>query len=239
MRSFLRKFRSNIADGSLKGYLLYAIGEITLVVVGILIAVSINNWNEERKLQQSITGALSIIHQELAADTVEANRILEFYEERRSTYDLIINGADTVASLSECEFCLNLLTSHNPINVEKNGLQMLNRITEGNQELQNDLIHRVFSFYTNTVGRMEKSMRIDRRDLEKNLDHLRSEIPWFSEVMGGGRVSKELAEYVLRSDDYRNRVALRKLIMYGNYLRDMKRFVEGSRPLLRDIEEGL
>ena len=33
-------------------YLLYAIGEVVLVVVGILIALQINNWNEERKLEQ-------------------------------------------------------------------------------------------------------------------------------------------------------------------------------------------
>lgn len=33
-------------------YLKYAVGEIVLVVIGILIALSINNWNEERKLKQ-------------------------------------------------------------------------------------------------------------------------------------------------------------------------------------------
>ena len=33
-------------------YLLYAIGEIVLVVIGILIALQINNWNEDRKLQR-------------------------------------------------------------------------------------------------------------------------------------------------------------------------------------------
>ena len=30
-------------------YLKYAIGEIVLVVIGILIALQVNNWNEERK----------------------------------------------------------------------------------------------------------------------------------------------------------------------------------------------
>ena len=33
-------------------YLKYAIGEIVLVVIGILIALSINNWNETRKLER-------------------------------------------------------------------------------------------------------------------------------------------------------------------------------------------
>ncbi len=32
-------------------YLIYAIGEILLVVIGILIALQVNNWNEERKLR--------------------------------------------------------------------------------------------------------------------------------------------------------------------------------------------
>ena len=34
-------------------YLKYAIGEIILVVIGILIALQINNWNEQRKIRQS------------------------------------------------------------------------------------------------------------------------------------------------------------------------------------------
>ena len=38
-----------LAENKFSKYLLYAIGEIILVVIGILIALSINNWNERRK----------------------------------------------------------------------------------------------------------------------------------------------------------------------------------------------
>lgn len=38
-------------DHNFSKYLLYAIGEIVLVVIGILIALQINNWNESRKLE--------------------------------------------------------------------------------------------------------------------------------------------------------------------------------------------
>jgi len=50
MIPFFRKLRKQLADDNkpLK-YLRYAIGEIVLVVIGILIALSINNWNEARK----------------------------------------------------------------------------------------------------------------------------------------------------------------------------------------------
>jgi hypothetical protein len=50
MFKFFRQIRYNLLKDRKTGkYLKYAIGEIVLVVIGILIALSINNWNEDRK----------------------------------------------------------------------------------------------------------------------------------------------------------------------------------------------
>ncbi len=50
MLTFFRRIRKGLLDGNRTSkYLLYAIGEIALVVIGILIALQINNWNEWRK----------------------------------------------------------------------------------------------------------------------------------------------------------------------------------------------
>jgi hypothetical protein len=50
MINFFRKTRKKLADDNMFfKYARYAIGEIVLVVVGILIALQLNNWNEERK----------------------------------------------------------------------------------------------------------------------------------------------------------------------------------------------
>ena len=54
MVKVFRSFRSKLLqDGSARKYILYAIGEIFLVVVGILIALSINNWNNEQELRKA------------------------------------------------------------------------------------------------------------------------------------------------------------------------------------------
>ena len=54
MINFFRKIRKKLAnDNKPLKYMRYAIGEILLVVVGILIALSINNWNEDRKARKS------------------------------------------------------------------------------------------------------------------------------------------------------------------------------------------
>jgi len=50
MIKFFRRIRQKmLSENKFHKYLLYAIGEIILVVIGILIALSINNWNEGRK----------------------------------------------------------------------------------------------------------------------------------------------------------------------------------------------
>lgn len=50
MLTFIRRIRKSLIEsGSVRKYLLYAIGEILLVVIGIVIALEINNWNERKK----------------------------------------------------------------------------------------------------------------------------------------------------------------------------------------------
>ncbi|MTE27866.1 DUF6090 family protein [Winogradskyella ouciana] len=64
MIKFFRKIRFNLMSENKTGkYLKYAIGEIILVVIGILIALQINNWNEvqkDRNREQAILKSLKI-----------------------------------------------------------------------------------------------------------------------------------------------------------------------------------
>ncbi len=56
-------------------YLVYAIGEIILVVIGILIALQINLWNEGRKELNKSKALLEEFKKDLARDTVESNYV--------------------------------------------------------------------------------------------------------------------------------------------------------------------
>ncbi len=69
--------------GKTSKYFKYAIGEIILVVIGILIALQINNWNEGRKQKMQIHTNILSIAKDIAIDTLEQNRTqLNLYKER-------------------------------------------------------------------------------------------------------------------------------------------------------------
>jgi uncharacterized membrane protein YgaE (UPF0421/DUF939 family) len=69
MLNFFRKTRKEFADDNkFIKYSKYAIGEILLVVIGILIALQINNWNEERKIRILERAVLIDIKKSLLSD---------------------------------------------------------------------------------------------------------------------------------------------------------------------------
>lgn len=69
MLKFFRKIRQKLINQSnIKKYALYAIGEIVLVVIGILIALQINNWNEKNKIKNEELKILTEIKKSLKDD---------------------------------------------------------------------------------------------------------------------------------------------------------------------------
>lgn len=79
MLNFLRKLRRKEMKGT--RYVKYALGEIILVVIGILIALSINNWNEENRSREQLLGYLVGIEKNLQSDTVNIRIINTRYKE--------------------------------------------------------------------------------------------------------------------------------------------------------------
>lgn len=75
MIKFFRKIRQRLLiENKFSKYLLYAIGEIALVVIGILIALQINNWNENQKTKKLEIAFLENLQIDLEVDISVFNR---------------------------------------------------------------------------------------------------------------------------------------------------------------------
>jgi hypothetical protein len=87
MIKFFRRIRQNLlTENKFSKYLVYAIGEIVLVVIGILIALQINNWNENRKQQIKLQQIYHEILADLKRERDYANFIINKFEGQRKAY---------------------------------------------------------------------------------------------------------------------------------------------------------
>lgn len=74
-----RKIRQRLIDtGDLKRYLLYAIGEVLIIAIGILFALQLNNWNSSRIEKQSERKSYSNIKRQVVDDLNELSEVIKF-----------------------------------------------------------------------------------------------------------------------------------------------------------------
>ena len=89
MIKFFRNIRQTlIKENKVSNYLLYAIGEIVLVVIGILIALQVNNWNESRKLESTEREFFQGVKSDLLQDKAYMNLIIEKANKKIDAYNL-------------------------------------------------------------------------------------------------------------------------------------------------------
>ncbi len=96
MIKFFRKIRQKLlAENKVRRYLIYAIGEIILVVIGILIAIKINNWNEAQQKEKNVLSTLEEIQDELLLNITNTNEVFDSFIFKDSMNNLVFNNGIT------------------------------------------------------------------------------------------------------------------------------------------------
>ena len=99
MIKLFRKIRQNlIMENKTSKYFKYAIGEIILVVIGILIALQINNWNEERKLKTNEKDLYSRIILDLQVDEKKLENYITYYKDNQLLHKRIYQESQGIIS---------------------------------------------------------------------------------------------------------------------------------------------
>ena len=93
MLSFFRYIRKKLlGEKRLRGYLFYAIGEIVLVVIGILIALQINNWNLGKQKEALFYNSLEQLYNSIKIDTEFLSFGIEYTTDQVSLIDSLLKN---------------------------------------------------------------------------------------------------------------------------------------------------
>lgn len=185
MISLFRKIRQKfIEQDKVRSYMLYAIGEILLVVIGILIALQVNNWNEDRKNQREAIAILKNLKSELREDFLMMAYTLERLEKRKAGADylyqlitndsgsLMIDSTAIVEALIRCSYIHKFVPSFAVYNEIQNSGK-LNLIKSDSIKIH----------LANYKSRVEESLRVESpyeiilKDFEKTAINFLDEIP--------------------------------------------------------------
>ena len=174
MIKFFRKIRQNLLMENKTGkYFKYAIGEIILVVIGILIALQINNWNEKRKIQSNQENYLTLLKTEAENNLKEIrntkNEVSEMNMEQIVLYNLINIKQDTITEKHLSESLFRIVSGFYKFKYENSALSDLK--SSGNlKNVLNDSLRKYLIALQPLVieVQIQEDAVIDSRDRVRN-----------------------------------------------------------------------
>ena len=97
MINFFRKIRKRLAnENKFQRYMRYAIGEVLLIMLGIFMALQLQNWNEKRKQETRFKSTLEQLYTTINYDAEVFNRHSIMFREHYNLIDYLLYNPDTI-----------------------------------------------------------------------------------------------------------------------------------------------
>jgi len=244
MIKFFRKIRQRLlTENKFSKYLLYAIGEIVLVVIGILIALSINNWNQKRIETERLNSVLNIVKADLIKDTLNILRPIKDYENKKVILLKIIEkekskpSLDSITELNfkKYEISTKAISDYFLFSMNNRGIELLKNMSNNLDFEKDTLIASLIERHTVNGLFIEEDNELLRTLQFQNEEEFEKHT-WYNDWRLN-KYNKVMFQYFY--DDEFRRKAARYNVYSNQYLRDLKRYRSEAKTDIKLIEERL
>lgn len=195
MIKFFRKIRHNLlSEGKTGSYLKYALGEIFLVVLGILIALQIDNWNEDRKETDEISKTILNLKAEFQNNYATLNADMHRLKKAANACKVLLNeisSQESNLSMTSVDSLLVFTTgvfTWNPSNYVLNSLKNSDKLELIQDDSLKILLYNYEQYYddilewhrTSERATIEFNTYIKTYGSTRNIDYVLSKIVVFS-----------------------------------------------------------
>lgn len=234
--NFLRKLRknSNHSNGSLS-YLAYGVGEIVLVVIGILIAVSLNNWNEQKKSRTELLNIYAIVKTDLENDIKDIDRVMDFHDNTKHLYLKVLGDSLKREDYFKYARAPFLILGYPEVSFDKRGLNLLSEFRSHSENIQDSLASQIVDFYTERLLEIKVDDEFRSKDFEDNYFHWKNTYSWWYSFISRTNIDGFI-EYALSDVDYKNRVANAYFLTYDVFLPELVTFKSQAEEIIKEIE---
>ncbi|MBO6516997.1 MAG: hypothetical protein JJ975_10655 [Bacteroidia bacterium] len=219
-------------------YLRYSFGELILLVVGILLALQINNYNDNRKSKGELRTILTIVRNDLSSNLKDADFLIKNYETEMSLLNKMLDSATVDSIIDHCPRCFSLNTSFADLVLNQRGLELLKQYKSQHSVSSDSLILFIDALYTDMTKYNKTMVDLINVDVLDNLKFYRDNFDWFEKFLEGD-VSRETAEEILDNVKSRNRLLHYRVLIGSNYLRLLKSFKEEGEIIKQKLDKRL
>lgn len=239
MIKLFRKTRQNfIMKNQSSKYIKYAIGEIFLVVIGILIAVSINDWSESRKQKQELENIYSIIAKDLNNDMNHIDSLISGYQKREPIFKKVLEDKMTKEDYKNCLVCTRIITGYQDLTINKNGYNLLAKYNNNSKSKIDPLQQKIMQFYTKQMVELHADDVIIEEDLRSNYKDWKDNYHWYADYISNKNLDGFI-DYAINNPDYKNRVANFYFLHLKIYVPILDNFNKEAKDILEEINKRL
>ena len=227
MIKFFRKIRYDLTEKSKTGkYFKYAVGEIILVVIGILIALSINNWNESRKQEAKVNEALKEIHRDLSENIIESKDLIRNYRREDSIINILITKKLSIEDFKGNQGLIYSSTASNyyDLKINDNGYELLMTNSNNIPKKYQPLLRSLKNIYINDKGDLDQFIIFSKQEILSYLSHLKQNKEWYTDWSYNNKLTPEAIDYFHNDPYFKNHLSQYQALLLGNYYGGLHQF---------------
>ena len=235
MALFNRIRKVLIKERKLQNYFLYAIGEIVIVVLGIFIAIQLNNLNDNRKNHNKTKLIFEEIVSELQVNIGTCDYLIGWYAQRDSLIQLVKNKKVTYEMYKSNSDLMTLINYYHGLQLKNKAFNKLNKDVNDLPQEYGSIFKKINILYLFLFPIAEKKYDVLASFNNRMHERWAISYDWFSEP--GDIVNvEERIDFYLNNQDYINDVRLYSMYSRDNYVYMLKQIREKANEIVRELD---
>jgi hypothetical protein len=196
--------------------MLYATGEIILVVVGILIALWINNWNKEEQIAKANIQLQEKVLTQLDKDIHDLDEFLKELDTLNNTYLRVLEREYDKTKINKKGILSTILFDVKDLGLDKQNSNWIDNAVLNNSPASEHLVNLsgVYKMYFKNIDDIEQ---VIYKKFTSNLQYLEETQAWYTTLITDLKCENECINYLLKNEEHKSRIASLRFLYLNGY----------------------
>lgn len=228
MKLFNTQRMTFLKNKQFRKYIVYAFGEIILVIIGILIALGISNWNKTKELKTANIELQEKVLNQLDLDIGYVENFQKTLDTLNQIYFKVLDRDYDKTKVNDDGLLSTVLFEVNALALDLHVNNLVDNSVLDDSKASQELIE-INSMYKLQSKSIKDIEDIIFSKMRTNLEELERTQDWYTELITDFKCGNDCINYLLHNEDHKSRIAsLRFLYVHGygdilnGFLHDLK-----------------